>query len=764
MFAQSLKSAGLAENKKARTILNRLTLEEKLHIVIGINGFPLNNLQADKNPGPAKKGSTINKSGNAKALGAAGSSTPVARLNIRSMVFADGSSGLRINPIRNNDSSHTFYTTQFPSGTLLASSWDTSLVSKVGAALGNEAKSYGVDILLAPSINIQRNPLGGRNYEYYSEDPLLTGKLATSMIRGIQSNGIGASIKHFAANNQETNRHSINEIISERALREIYLKGFEIAIKESAPWTVMSSYNKINGVYASESNDLLTQLLRKEWKYKGFVVTDWYGGKDAVAQQNAGNDLLMPGKQGQYEELLAAVHSGKLTMQQLDLNVMNILKVYLKTKTYLKYVPGNSPDLQKHTALARLAASEGMVLLKNENHSLPLKSSQHIALFGISAYTATADNTTKAFYNKKYSLNLLRGLISAGYMCDITLADQYTKYLRDEELSSKLLGASVNKTHVANELLIEKSAIEAAAEKTDLAVISIGRTSNKGTDRKIENDFNLSADELAMIKNISEVFHQRHKKVLVILNICGVIETVSWRDLTDAILLSWQPGLEGGGAIADVLTGKINPSGKLTVSFPVNYQDVPSAANFPGTPASYPAEVIYQEGIYVGYRYYTTFKVPVAYPFGFGLSYTSFTYSGLQVTRSGNMGKFIVNLSVKNTGAFTGKEVAEVYISAPGKSTDKPERELKAFVKTRLLKPGQSQKCTFMILPGDLASFDTAKASWIADAGSYTARIGNAADTKLSKEFKLDNTITVEKTTNALAPVQKVNELKPSEK
>ncbi|HEY4876164.1 MAG TPA: glycoside hydrolase family 3 C-terminal domain-containing protein, partial [Puia sp.] len=633
---------------------------------------------------------------------------------------------------------------------------------------------YGIDILLGPALNIHRNPLGGRNFEYYSEDPLVAGLMTAAIVNGIQSNGVGTSIKHYAANNQETNRNSVNTVVSERTLREIYLKGFEIAVKKSQPWTVMSSYNKINGTYASERHDLLTDVLRGEWNFKGFVMTDWFGGKDAVAQMNAGNDLLMPGNPNQVKAVLDAINDGMISKTQIDENVERILKIILKSPSFKKYKNSDKPDLKKDAQVTRTAAAEGMVLLKNEASTLPLKT-KSIALFGNTSYDIIAGGTGSGDVNKAYTVSLVEGLTNAGYNVNAPLKNTYSTYITDQKAKRPKPRFFFMLPPPIPELIIDDNTLQQEANDADVAVITLGRNAGEGADRKVENDFNLSDTEHILIKTIATVFHAKGKKVLVVLNIGGVIEVTSWKDDVDAILLAWQPGLEAGNSIADIISGKVNPSGKLATTFPVAYTDVPSAKNFPGKelpqenkqPAnagpfsSKPSEVIYEDGIYVGYRYYNTFNVKPAYEFGYGLSYTDFGYSDLKLSSSNFLNKITATITIINKGNVAGKEVAELYISAPSKKLDKPSEELKGFVKTRLLKPGESQTVMFPINASDLASFDTNSSSWIADAGKYTVKVGSSSiNFKSSATFNLEKEIITEKDKKELAPQVDINELK----
>lgn len=769
VHAQGKQQAPQLRANNVKQIIAALTLEEKSKLVVGM-GFKMPGMPP---PEKGKKPEAIDIGGfklppsdpdayniPEKVPGAAGRTHGIARLGIPSMTVSDGPAGLRIEPVRNGDKSKTYYATAFPVATLLASSWDTELVNRVGVAFGNEVREYGVDILLAPGLNIHRNPLGGRNFEYYSEDPLVAGDMTAAIVHGIQSNGVGTSIKHYAANNQETNRNSINTVVSERAMRELYLRGFEIAVKKSQPWTVMSSYNKVNGTFTSQRHDLLTTILKREWGLKGFVMTDWFGGVDPVAQMKAGNDLIMPGSPSQSEAIVAAVKNGTLSIAQLNANVERILNIIIKSPSFTKYKYSDKPDLAGHAKVAREAAAQGMVLLKNDDHALPLAAAKRVAVFGNTSYSIIAGGTGSGDVNKAYTISLMQGLENAGYKLQEKLSKSYTDYLADMKLKQPKPKNFFDHPAPIPEMDIA-GIVADEANGADAALITIGRNAGEGADRKLDNDYYLSTAEKAMIKTIADAFHAKDKKVIVVLNIGGVIEVASWRDGVDGILLTWQPGLEAGNAIADVLSGKVNPSGKLATTFPVDYKDVPSANNFPGTPEDKPEKVVYEEGIYVGYRYYDAAKVKPAYEFGYGLSYTSFTFSNLKLSAPNFVGSITATVTVKNTGDVAGKEVVQLYLAAPKKDLDKPEDELKAFGKTKLLAPGQSQTMSFVIKAADLASFYTSKESWIADAGKYEVKIGSSSRTIAeTASFKLAKDITVEKVNKALVPEQAINELK----
>ena len=684
--------------------------------------------------------------------GAAGNTRPIKRLGIPGTVLADGPAGLRIQPTRQG-TSQTFYCTGFPVGTLLASSWDTDLVEQVTTAMGEEVHEYGVDVLLAPGMNIHRNPLCGRNFEYFSEDPLLSGKMAAAYVRGIQSNGVGTSIKHYAANNQETNRNENDARVSERALREIYLKNFEIAVKESAPWTVMSSYNQINGEYTQQKKDLLTTILRDEWGYQGIVMTDWGNKAGTVKSAWSGNDLMEPGNQNEIDRIIAGVKDGSLAIEDVDRNVRHMLEYIVRTPSFAKYQYSNKPDLKAHAQVARKAAGESMVLLRNEG-ALPLKDVKTVALYGATSIEFVAGGTGSGDVNKAYVVNMKDAMEAAGFQLDATLMNFYQKSI-DMAAATRALTSTgfswfMGTPRIA-EPAIPAEAINQEAARNDVAVVVLGRNAGEGADRKMMDDFELTSVERELLQNVSAAFHTQGKKVVVVLNVGGVIETNSWKNLVDAILLPWSPGQEGANAVADVLTGKVNPSGKLPMTFPVNFMDHPSSANFPynysrpqntgwGWGPQMPVKDVdyteYKEGIYVGYRYFSTAGVEVSYPFGYGLSYTSFAYGKPAVKATAN--GFEASITVTNTGKVAGKEVVELYVTAPEAGLAKPACELKAFAKTRELKPGESQTLTLKVDNYGIASFNDAASAWEAPAGTYKLLFGaSVADIRATADYKL---------------------------
>uniref|UniRef100_A0AB33JKC1 Fibronectin type III-like domain-containing protein n=1 Tax=Prevotella sp. GTC17262 TaxID=3236797 RepID=A0AB33JKC1_9BACT len=666
-------------------IVKSMTLEEKALIVVGSNAG-----QVNSNLGQSAK----------LVPGAAGTTCAIPRLGITPAVLADGPAGLRIDPKRDFDSK-TYYCTHFPIGTCLSSSWNTDLVKQVGTAIGNEVLEYGADVLLAPGVCLHRNPLCGRNFEYYSEDPVLSGHIAAAYILGVQSQGIGTSIKHYAFNNQETARLGNDARVSQRAARELYLKNFEIAIKKAQPWTVMSSYNGVNGTQASERYDLMTTVLRDEWGFKGIVMTDWFGGtdpvwrdgkSDRVANMKAGNDLIEPGQPIDSKTIEEAVKSGKLDEKVLDLNVKRILEMIVKTPRFKGYKYSDAPDLKAHAQVTRNSAAE----------------------------------INKVTYEWWQNKPLPKEAVPT-----------------DADLSK-------------------------AVEANDVAVITLERLSGEGSDRTAA-DFNLAANELQLIQKVTEAFHQAGKKTVVVLNIGGVIESASWKHIPDAVLLPWQCGQEFGNSVADILSGRLAPSGKLPMTWPITFGDVPSSKNFPSDGIAVNFEdrnagryrtvknvgyTNYEEDIYVGYRYFDSFNKNVSYPFGYGLSYTSFEYSDVKAVDRGN--SVVVSVTVKNTGDRMGKEVVEVYVTAPKGKVNKPAQELKAFAKTRALKPGETETLSMEIEKTELASFNEKPNAWVADAGIYTFKVGaSSRDIKGTVTLKLKaSTMKVYK---ILEPKQKLN-------
>lgn len=691
--------------------------------------------------------------------GAAGSTYSVPELGIKPMILSDGPAGLRIEPTRKGTQA-TFHATAFPIATALASSWNPELIESVGRAIGNETREYGNDIILMPALNLHRNPLCGRNFEYFSEDPLLAGKMAAAMVRGVQAEGVGTSIKHFAANNQETNRTSVDSVLSERVLRELYLTGFEIAVKESQPWTVMSSYNKLNGTYTSESRELLTDILRGEWGYEGLVMSDWFAGADIAAQVKAGNDLLMPGTLKQVHALRAKVASGEVCEADLDTNIRRILSILTLSPSHHGYEFSNEPNLRAHAETSRKAATEAMVLLKNEASALPVKQGQTLALFGNASYELIKGGTGSGDVNNAYSIPLEAGLEMAGFTIDIHLEDTYARYIEEQKSRQPKSNNPLFLTPPIPEKPIGAAVAKTAACKNDVAIITLGRNSGEFADRTLEGDFLLTETELDLLRKVSTAFRENNKPVIVVLNIGGVIETASWKDLADAILVAWQPGQEGGNAIADVLSGAVNPSGKLPMTFPINYADAPASQNFPGTPAENPTEVVYEEGLYVGYRYFNSFEKPVSFSFGHGLSYTCFEIGTARLSNPFFLDSIQISVPVKNTGDTAGKQVIQLFLGAPEEALEKPKMELKAFAKTVLLEAGEKTKLTLSLDARSLASYDPEQAAWVAEKGTYSVSIGTSAtDIHCTASFELPESVVVQQLQNRLLPHRPIREL-----
>lgn len=747
-------------------VIKAMTLEEKAQLLVG-----------GGNDGFVGSGAML---GHQKKFvpGAAGTTVAIPRLGIPATVQCDGPAGVHIDAHREGDS-RNYYATGFPVGTCLASTWNTDLVRKVGEAIGNETLEYGCDVVLGPGMNLHRNPLCGRNFEYYSEDPVVTGLMGTAFVLGVQSQGVGVSAKHFAVNSQESDRTRVDERLSQRALRELYLKGFEMMVRKSNPWTIMSAYNKINGIYAQGNKDLLTNILRNDWGYKGIVETDWIGKREDLPVEQevaAGNDLMMPGYPAQVKDIVNAVKSGKLDVNDVDRNVRRMLEYIVKTPRFKGYKYSGEPDLKAHAAITRQSSTEGMVLLKN-NAALPIRGLKTVALFGVNSYDFMSGGLGSGAVNVGYSVDMVTGLKNIGVATTPQLTEIYQNYVKYAKAKLKadknpMMWFLNQGQPKLDEIDITERCVANEEPKADAAIITIGRQAGEGMDRQINGEFNLSKTEQDMIYRVSDAFHAKGKKVIVIINSGSVMETASWRDRVDAILVAWQPGIEGGNSVADILTGKVNPSGKLTMTWPIAATDHPSTANFAKEYDMYTYKNMegwgkgnipgvdfsnHEEDIYVGYRYFDTFKKDVAYPFGFGLSYTTFEMGKPSVKANGK--NIEVSVTVKNTGKVAGKQVAQVYVTAPKGAYEKPAKELKAFGKTRELKPGESQTLKMTLEKRDLASFDEANSQWKVDAGNYLFQVGTDVES-IKGTATLKVAEYTEKTSSACAPNVQLNYLK----
>lgn len=744
--AQSVPATGLPQLNADNIdeVIAAMTLEEKVHTVIGC-------------------GMAFGEG--VKFPGTAGRTYDIPRLGIPSVYLADGPHRLAMASKRDFDS-QSYLATEFPSSTTVAATFDPDAARQIGQALGTEVKDYGLDVLLAPGVNLMRNALCGRNHEYYSEDPVLAGKIAAAYINGIQSQGTGACLKHFAVNNQETNRNENDSRLTPRPLRELYLKCFEIAVKESQPWTIMTAYNRVNGKYTCEDKELTEDILRDEWGFQGMVMSDWNAGTDAVASMLAGNDMLQPGQDRQYKAILEAVQNGTLDEAVLDRNVRRILEFVVKCHSFANYQYANETDLKGHAQLDRRIGAEGIVLLDN-NGALPMASGiRNVALYGTTSYdmvpAGMGFGSTGIGY---YTVSLVEGMRKAGYNVDAVLTSRYKKHLADEQHRLYPQGKpffTLTPLKRADEFLPTDTELTAQVRKNDIALLTIGRTSGEGCDRRVE-EFYLTDNELALIRQVSEAYHAAGKKLIVILNICSPVETASWKGLADAVICAFQPGQEVGNCVADVLTGRVNPSGKLPMTFAVKYGDALSDANFPfdyefkmpsfamGTGMNFESEekvekpkepqrnvdfTEYKEGIYVGYRYFDTFQKEVSYPFGHGLSYTCFDYAMESAAIDGE--RCTMKVTVKNTGSVAGREAVQIYVKAPAGGLKKPAKELKAFGKTHLLQPGESQTLTFTWATMDMASFNEKSSAWELAKGEYEwMAAASSADVRCSTKCRV---------------------------
>jgi len=715
-------------------VLSQMTLEEKIHL---LKGSGIASAMGQSEPGGIP--------------GAVGTIVPTPRLGLPTVYLSDGPAGLRILPVREGED-RTYYCTAFPIATLLASSWNEELIFEVGSAMGTEAQEYGIDVILGPGANIHRHPLCGRNFEYFSEDPLLSGYMGAAIVNGIESKGVGTSVKHFVANNQETERFVNDVRISDRAMREIYLKGFEHIVERSQPWTIMSSYNKINGTYASENAEILTKILRDEWGFEGLVMTDWFGGKNPPAQITAGNDLLEPGTKRQWDALIEAAENNQLSEAIIERAAGRILSLIFKTRKMQGYEFGNNPDLEAHATITRNSAAEGMVLLKNDG-TLPLRNIKNVALLGVTSYEFIAGGTGSGDVNEAYTISLEQGLYNAGFDINTAAKDAFEThrtanaegFVRPEGLEG------IFNPFTPPEIQYSEEQLKGIVATADVGVLTIGRNAGEGGDRKEKDDFLLSENEQEMIKRVTEVFHQANKKLIVVMNIGGVIETASWKNLPNAIVLAWQGGQEGGNSVADILSGQVNPSGKLPMTFPVNLGDHASHTNFPKNPKMmsiqgmmknlvFPPEekpeaewvrdedyTHYDEGIYVGYRHFDRKGMDVSYPFGYGLSYTEFEYGDLEVLTENDT--INIAMTVKNIGEVPGKEVVQIYTEKLNSNIDRPTQELKAFTKTSLLQPQGVDSVSIRIPVKELRYWNEQTKEWTLEEGAYKIKAGASSRT-----------------------------------
>jgi beta-glucosidase len=665
--------------KNIQTLINQMTLEEKAALCTGASSW---------------------------------TTTPVERLGIPEMTVSDGPHGVRRIPDVNAIVTKSLPSTCFPTASCLASTWDVDLIHQMGQALAEECIALDVDVVLGPGANMKRSPLGGRNFEYFSEDPYLAGQMAASFINGVQSKGVGTSLKHFAANNQEFQRFSINAEVDERTLREIYLPAFETAVKLAQPWTVMCSYNKLNGTFASEHHYLLTEILKNEWGFDGLVVSDWGAVRDRVVALKGGLDWEMPGPQERrVKAVVEAVRCGELNEDLLDESVRRILRIVFKARETPK---GGIFDVDAHHELARQLATEGMVLLKN-NGLLPLKDPQHIAVIGRSAENAHFQGGGSSHINPTKVAVPLKELQALAGNAELAYAEGYPG---DNSLRQDLIDEGVT-----------------VARSADVAVLYIALPAFKESEGYDRSDLDLTDQQVALIKAVAKV----QPKTVVVLNNGAPVAMSAWIDEVAAVLESWMMGQAGGAAIADILFGKANPSGKLAETFPLKLSDTPAHLNWPGGAG----EVRYGEGLFIGYRYYDAKQMPVLFPFGYGLSYTTFAYSNARVSAKTfkDTDGVTVSVDVTNTGEVAGKEIVQVYVHDQKSGLVRPEKELKGFAKVDL-QPGETKSVSIQLDFRAFAYYHPEYKQWITEDGDSDILIAaSAADIRHTLTVTLESTL-----------------------
>jgi beta-glucosidase len=708
------KNAKLPVDKRVADLLSRMTLEEKATMLSGSGWME---------------------------------SAPIERLGIPAIKMADGPMGVRSwagsSAITNAANTSKVETTSFPSGVTMAATWDTDLVQREGQAIGQEVKAWGRDMILGPTVNINRQPLWGRNFEGYGEDPYLTSRLGVAYIKGVQSEGVIPSLKHFAVNNEEYERHRVNVTIDERTLHEIYLPAFKAAVQEADVWNVMSAYNKVNGVHCGENMYLLTDVLKKEFEFKGFVVSDWGSTYSTAPTVNAGMDTEMPGgppmqkwivnprtqESGNgdgwlvQEKVLDEVKAGHITETTINDNVGRILRVIFLSGIFDHlHTGGGEVDTPDQRAVALQGATEGIVLLKNEGGLLPLDTAKihSIAVIGPNAAVARTGGGGSSLVRPKYSIAPLDGIKTrAGNALQVTYA-----------LGVGMEGEDpAQDTPDAREKAMKEAA--AAAAKADVAIVVVGRYSKLESEGFDVKTMDLPAGQDELIAAVE----QANPHTIVVLNTGDPVTMTKWIDKTPALVDMWYGGQEGGHALASVLFGDANPSGKLPVTLPKKFEDSPAAANYPGKDL----EVNYAEGLYVGYRYFDTKNVEPQFPFGFGLSYTTFEYSGLKITPGKANGKepLQVSLKVRNSGQRAGAEVVELYVHDGHSKIDRPVHELKGFQRVEM-KPGESKTVQFTLDRAALSYWNPATKAWQADPGTFEVQVGaSSRDVRLKASLTL---------------------------
>ena len=709
------KNPSLPVEQRVQDLLSRMTLQEKVAMLSGTDWMQ---------------------------------SVPNQRLGIPSIKMADGPLGIRSWSGPSSETSAEFAktkvtTTAFPAGVAMAATWDTELVESEGQAIGQEVKALGRDMILGPTVNINRTPLWGRNFEGYGEDPYLTTRLALAYIKGVQGEGVIATVKHFAANNQEFERHRINAIVDQRALNEIYLPAFKAAVEEGGVWSVMSAYNRLNGTYCAENSRLLEDVLQKQWNFKGFVVSDWGSTYSTAGTVNAGMDLEMPGGQPMKEwlrkpktqaagngggwlvseKVLPEISAGKISTATVDDNVSRMLRVMFISGQFDKpHTATGEIDTPEQRAVARKAATEGIVLLKNAADLLPLDLSKihSVAVIGPSAAVARTGGGGSSLVTPKYSVAPLKGIQDrAGDRLQVGYA-----------LGVGMEGEDPSKDSPEAREQLRQEAVNAAA-KTDAAIVVVGRYPKLESEDFDIKSLDLPAGQDALIEAVAKA----NKNTIVVINAGGPVIMSKWIAQVPAILDMWYGGQEGGNAIADVLFGDADPSGKLPVSFVKQWKDSPAYGHYPGENL----QVDYAEGIYLGYRYFDKQKIEPLFPFGFGLSYTKFDYSDLKISPNQTSGAPVeVSLSVRNSGSRSGAEVVELYVHDGHSSGDRPVQELKGFQRIALA-AGESKDVHFKVDRSAIAFYSTAKKDWVTEPGQFDVLVGSSSrDIRVKGSFSLN--------------------------